>query len=366
MIPWWKPVLTDDASNHIISVIDSGYVNEGSLTAKLEERISRFLAVKHGLMCTNGTSAIFLALKSIGLSQGEKVAVPNMSFFATASAVVLAGGKPVFVEVNRSNLCIDEVEFEALIEREGITKAVLVHPSGRSCWTPGLLRLNHEQAVDFIEDAAEAFGSIDPITGQFLGTIGKAGAFSFSPNKIVTSGQGGALVTNDSEIARNAFSIKNQGRTSYGNGGDDNHLTIGFNFRFTDLQAALLMSQMNLINERIGYLSNLYEHYLSQVPQNREKYFLPFDTLSGEFPLWPEFISDKREKLIERLQNEQIGFRLMWRPFTSLPPFQDQSFRSDNSQFFSRSALWLPSSLTLTQENIDKIIEVVTQHIVED
>jgi perosamine synthetase len=366
MIPWWEPVLNDDAYHQIGSVIDSGYINEGPLTAKIEDKISKSLLVNHSLMCTNGTSAIFLALKSIGLSQGEKVAVPNMSFFATASAVVLAGGKPVFVDVNRSNLCIDDVAFETLMERDSITKAVLVHPSGRSCWTPRLLELNRNREVDFIEDAAEAFGSKDPITRKFLGTIGRVGAFSFSPNKIVTSGQGGALVTNDSEIARNAFSIKNQGRTSYGNGGNDNHETMGFNFRFTDLQAAILMSQMNFLQERKKFLSELYKCYLSQVPMNREKYFLPFDIESGEFPLWPEFITDKREKLINRFQDENIRFRLMWTPFTSLPPFRDDSFRSENSNFFSRSALWLPSSLTLTKENIEKVIQVVTQHIIYD
>ena len=199
-VPWWS-VITDDGDTEAIGkVLKSNFPNEGPVTLDLEEFFKEFFNVKYAILTTSGTIALYLGLKALGIGPGDRVAVPDLTFIATANAVSLTGATPVLIDVIESTLCIDP---EYLQKEHSISplKAVIpVHISGRSAFTEDLINVIRRLNLICIEDAAEAFGSRDPRTGKLLGTIGAVGAFSFSPNKIITSGQGGLVVTDDDEL----------------------------------------------------------------------------------------------------------------------------------------------------------------------
>src|SRR5437763_2983864 len=176
------------------AVLDSNYLNEGDVTAEFERRLAGLLGVKHVVATTSGTAAIYLGLAGAGVGPGDEVIVPDVTFIATANAVAMAGAKPVLVDVNPKILNIDpEAAARAVTSR---TRAIVpVHVSGRPAAMTDILDVAISYGLAVIEDAAEGFMS--RLAGKCLGTFGNAGCFSFSPNKTITTGQGGAVVTDD-------------------------------------------------------------------------------------------------------------------------------------------------------------------------
>ena len=200
---------------------------EFKVTEDLEKSIAKLLDVKHCIMTTSGTAAIFLALRALG---SKKVAVPNLTMFGTASAAELAGCELFFVSNNE-------------IPKE-VDAYVHVSLNGRDCGITDVIEKNPN--INIVEDACQAFGS--KYNEKYLGTFGKIGCFSFQAYKIISSGNGGCLVTNDDEIASNIKKLKNFGREA---GGQDQHNSIGYNFKFTDIQAEFIFPQFKEINARV-------------------------------------------------------------------------------------------------------------------
>ena len=182
-----NPIINNSLTINLLKrVLKSTFVNEGKQTRELEKKICKFLNVKYCLTTTSGTTALFLALKALGLNNNDEVIVPNITFPATANAVSMAGGKPIFVDVDPVNILIDE---EALIKKiSKKTKFIIpVHISGRGHNIKKVIKICKERGIKVVEDAAEAFGS--KFNGKNLGTFGEVGCFSFAPNKIITTGQ---------------------------------------------------------------------------------------------------------------------------------------------------------------------------------
>ena len=216
--------------------LNKNFPGEGELVKKFETKISKLLKVKHVLTCSNGTASIFLALKSIGVKKGDEVLIPNITFQATANAVKLTGAKPVLVDISPENLLMDPKDLKNKINKH--SKAIIpVHVSGRGSNIKKLLKIAKEKKISLIEDAAEAFMS--KFEKKFLGTYGEIGCFSFAPNKIITTGQGGIVITNNSKIYKSLHRLKDQGRIKNKTQVEHQYLTAGFNFKFTNLQAAL-------------------------------------------------------------------------------------------------------------------------------
>lgn len=214
-VPWWRPQVGPLEYGLVRDVLDSNFLNDGDVTTRFERDIARLVGARHAVGVTSGTTAISLALTALGVGPGDEVVVPDMTFIATANAVTLAGATPVLVDVDPRTLTMSPEALARAIT--GRTRAIVpVHVSGRSADMDaiGAIALDHGLAV--VEDAAEALMSARG--GRMLGTIGAAGCLSFSPNKTITTGQGGMVLTNDDAVHARLRELKDQGRPVRGTG----------------------------------------------------------------------------------------------------------------------------------------------------
>ena len=348
-----EPVLE---KNKIMSLLEkvliSNFPNEGKFTKILEKKISRLLKVKHVVATTSGTASIFLALKAIGIKRDDEVIVPNLTFPATANAVMLAGAKPILVDVDINNLLIDEKSLLKKINKK--TKAIIpVHISGRGTNIKNILKIAKAKKLFVIEDAAEAFMS--KIDKKCLGTYGDAGCFSFAPNKIITSGQGGIVVTNSKLIYKNLCQLKDQGRVGLTTGGEDTYHSTGYNFKFTNLQAVLGLDQLRTINQRTATLKSHYLFYKKNLIQNKKFKLINFSLKKGELPLWTDVYSVRRNKLFKYLKRKGINCRYYWYPLNTCKPYKKSFSGLNNSKKLYGKLMWLPSSLKLKKKDLIKV-----------
>lgn len=352
-IPFWQPLVESAEAQALVrAVLESNFLNDGPLTARWEALIARRCGARYAVATTSGTAALFLSLKACEIGPGDEVLVPDVTFIATANAVQLAGATPVLVDVDESTWTLCPCAAAAAVTAR--TKAMLpVHVSGRAAAMPALLALAQQRGLWVIEDAAEALGS--RLDGRALGTWGHAGCFSFSPNKTITTGQGGVIVTDDDTVHDRLRALKDQGRRTRGTGGADHHPTLGFNFKFTDVQAAIGMAQWGRLDDRLQRLRDIYEYYrvhLSDVPMLQ----LPgFRLDRGECPQWVDARVEERKALAEHLREQGMHTRPFWFPLHTQGPYQQDSERFPVSARVSREALWLPSSLTLTDDDLERV-----------
>src|SRR5438132_769227 len=254
-VAWWQPELGQEERERVLQVLTSNYINDGEMTEEFARKIAKLVDAKFGVGVTSGTSAIYLSLVALGIGHGDEVIVPDMTFIATANAVSMTGATPVLVDVDLSTLNISVAALEAAITSK--TKAVVpVHVSGRAAEIENILRFCRQRELMVVEDAAEAFCSRH--NHRHLGTFGQTGCFSFSPNKVITTGQGGVIVTDDEAIFHRLRELKDQGRPVRGTGGADVHDRIGFNFKLTNLQAAVRLGQLEKLAAIVARIRNNY------------------------------------------------------------------------------------------------------------
>jgi perosamine synthetase len=340
-------------------ILDDNFPNEGKLTKLFEKKLSSLLRVKYVVTATSGTISIFLALKAAGIKKNDEVIIPNITFPATANAVVLAGAKPILVDIDKNSLLINEKSLIKKINKK--TKAIIpVHVSGRGSNIKNILKIAKNKKIFVIEDAAEALMS--KINGKYLGTFGDAGCFSFAPNKIITTGQGGIIVTNNKIIYKNLCKLKDQGRIGPTTGGEDVYNSVGFNFKFTNLQAALGLSQIKTINKRINVLKNNYKFYKKNLIESKNFKLIGFNLKNGELPLWTDAYSPKRNKLFKYLKKNNIICRYFWYPLNSCKPFKKSFSDFKNSKLLYKKLIWLPSSLKLKKKDLTKICYYINKY----
>lgn len=358
-VPWWTVEMTGFEIEEISKVIDSGYINEGSVVERLENELAEKLGVKFAIACTSGTAALFLSLKALSIGPGDFVLVPNMTFIATANAVRLVGAEVVLGDVDSETLTLSMESVRKLWNAKKFKAIIPVHVSGRSAISSELLDFVRENEIILIEDAAEAFMSVDPTTGKQLGTIGDAGIYSFSPNKLVTSGQGGLVVTNSKEISVTLRRLKDQGRPERGTGGADLHSYEGYNFKLTNLQAAVALAQIKVLDSRIKHLRSVYEFYRSNIQNCSHIRLLPFEIEAGELPLWPDVLCSNRSKVLAKLEQLGVSFREIWLPISTQIPYINVLVDNQNSISIKDTGFWLPSAFDLTAEDLVRVIEAM-------
>ena len=348
-IPWWSPCVTSEDYVMVKNVLDSNYLNEGEITSEFERRIANLVGAKHAVATTSGTSALFLALAAAGIGPGDEVIVPDVTFIATANAVRLAGASPVLVDVDPLSLNIDPAAIVSALT--GRTKAVIaVHVSGRSADMPAILKIAGSHNLVVVEDAAEAFMS--SIDGRYLGTLGNLGCLSFSPNKTITSGQGGMVLTDDDALHARLRELKDQGRPVRGTGGDDIHFSVGYNFKLTNLQAAVGLGQLSALPQRLERQKRIYSLY-SENLQGMDGIRLPgFRIDKGEVPQWTDAIVDRRNELDAYLADRDICCRRFWFPIHTQRPYLMDDDKFPASSRLMPRALWLPSAFTLTDRDV--------------
>ncbi len=351
-IIWWEPQIGRKERELVNQVLDGNYINEGELTKEFEQRLAQILEVKHAIAATSGTVAIFLALKALGVGPGDEVIVPDITFVATANAVDLCGAKVVLADVDPQTLNLDP---DALIKTiTNKTKAVIpVHYTGRAADMESIKQICRQKSLAIIEDAAEAL--LSKYQGKYLGTIGQAGCFSFSPNKTITTGQGGLVVTNDDALAIRIGELKNQGRPSEGG---DVYNSRGYNFRLTNLQAAIGLGQLAYLNDRVERMKNIRKLYEENLQSVKGISLIPFDVASG-IPQWTDALIENRDELIAYLQTHQVECRAFWLPLHQQKPYKSPDTNFPHSTTISKKAVWLPSCFTLSDEDVLYVCKLI-------
>lgn len=345
----------------VAAVIESGFLNDGEVTTRFERQVAELLNCKHVVATTSGTVAIFLALTGVGVGPGDEVIIPDVTFIATANAVTLTGAKPILVDVDPHKLTLSPQCTEQAITAR--TKAIIpVHVSGRAADLRTIKEIAERHGLAVIEDAAEAFLSKDH--GRCLGTFGVAGCFSLSPNKTITTGQGGLVATDDDSLHGRLRELKDQGRSVRGTGGDDTHDMIGYNFKFTNLQAAVGLGQLKDLQRRLAKMRSIYEIYAERLVGVQGISLLPFCVGGGELPQWTDVLVDRRDELYDYLAAKGIHGRRFWHPLHTQKPYQMHSDRFPVSAKQIPHAMWLPSAFTLSDGDVISVCNEIREFLV--
>jgi perosamine synthetase len=352
MIPWYQPELGTEEQQLVAEVLNTNFINDGAYTTRFEQELAARVSCKYVIAVTSGTAALFLSLKAFDIGPGDEVIVPSLTFIATANAVSMCGATPILADIDPDTLNICPRSVEALITKR--SKAIIpVHVSGRAANIPAIKTLAAQHNLILIEDAAEALMSKN--YGQFLGTHGHTGCLSFSPMKTITTGQGGAILTNDARIHDRLRELKDQGRPTRGTGGADNHVSIGFNFKLTNIQAALGLAQLQRLDQRVDRIRRFYEIYSEQLSDVNDVKLIGFNTEAGEVPQWIDCLCSRREQLVTYLRKHKIDCREFWHPLHRQPPYRQEDKDFPISSEAGDQAFWLPSAFSLTD---DQVMEV--------
>ncbi|MDO8621191.1 MAG: DegT/DnrJ/EryC1/StrS family aminotransferase [Candidatus Levybacteria bacterium] len=347
MDPW----IDREEEKEVIKVMRSGWITEADETKRFEKMIADFTGSKYCSVVTNGTVSLYLALKALGIGEGDEVIVPDMTMVASPNAVIMANAKPVFVDIEKDTLCLSLDEVEKKISKK--TKAIMIVAlNGRAPDMHRALKIAKDNNLFVVEDAAQALGSY--FHGKHLGTFGDIGSFSFSTPKVITTAQGGALVTDRKDLYDKIIRLKDFGRV---NRSSQNHDEIGFNFKFTDILAAIGVVQMKKLPTRLNRKKEMYNSYKQELKNLKQIQFIATD-LSQTSPWFMDiFVSDPKA-LQGFLKNKNIGTRLFYPAIHTTEPYKSEN-QYKNSLWASEHGLWLPSSAFLTDSDIMHICKEI-------
>lgn len=351
MEPWFDEVEAKALYDYMKS---GGWITEFKKTEELEDMICRYTGSQYCVMTNNGTISLIVAILALDLKQGDEILVPNLTMIATPNAAKILGLKPVLVDIEENFLCMDMEKAEKAITPR--TKAVIYVPlNGRSGNMEKIVDFCRKHGLFLIEDAAQALGSF--YKNEHLGTFGHVGSFSFSTQKIISTGQGGALVTNDSKIYQKIRKIKDFGRIK---GGIDIHDEFGWNFKFTDLQAVIGIKQMEKLRKRVQLKKEIYKRYILRLSDIKEISFIDTD-LSQTTPWFIDIYIERPDDLMHFLASKNIGSRRVYPPVSWQKIYKDDHKRESFpiSLKFSSRGLWLPSSTKLNNKEIDFIVKMI-------
>ncbi len=358
-IPIAKPSLEGNELKYVTECIRTNWISsQGKYVESFEKKFAEFIGVKYGVATSNGTVALHLALATLGVKEGDEVAVPSLTFVATANAVKYCGATPVFIDSEMDTWGMDPEDLERKITCK--TKAVIpVHLYGQPAKMKAIKKIAKRYKLFVVEDAAQAHGA--EINGEKVGALGNIGIFSFFGNKIITTGEGGMLVTNDKKIYQKATVLRDHGMSpekKYW------HPYIGYNYRLTNIQAAIGVAQLEniqkIINRKIE-ISRIYNKYFKKAeaiitpPNNRWSknvywmYSMLIDTKKTRI---------SRDNLLEKLSENNIDCRPFFYPIHEMPPYNN-GLKLKNVQYLSKSGINLPSYYSLTDHDISKIIDLI-------
>lgn len=350
-IPQMEPWFGSEEKDAMIQYMDEGgWLTEFKRTAEFESRIAEYTGSKHCIVVNNGTISLTLMAIAAGLKAGDEVIIPNFTMIATPNSVKMFGAVPVFVDVEEDTLCLDiECVKQAITSK---TKAIfLVTANGRypKVGIEAFVKLCQDRSLIFLEDSAQSLGSKYP-DGRHQGTVGIAGSFSFSAPKIISTGQGGAIITNDDEMNYKLRRLKDFGRSG---GGNDVHDSIGYNFKFTEMQAVIGNEQMKKLEPRVERKKEILRLYQENLKDVKEVKFFKQD-LVHTTPWFIDAFVEMKEQLQQYLKEKQIGTRIMYPPINKQVAYQIPGEHPVSNKVGTHG-LWLPSATQLTDEQINFI-----------
>ena len=352
-----EPVMDDSEKKELLSVIDSGWFTESKKTKQFEKMFSKFTGSRYACAVTSGTAGLYLALNAMGIKSKDEVIVPDLTFIASPNSIYANHAKPVLVDIESQSLNVDLDIIEKKITKN--TKAIMtVNFNGRTTDMKRLKEISKKHDLQLIEDAAHSLGSY--YNKKHQGTIGNISVFSFSTPKIITTGQGGMIITNDKKLYERCMELKDFGRKIDAKKkmlSAFNHETIGYNFKFTEFQSAIGISQMKKLPDRIKIKKRIYKMYKEFLSDSKEIDFIETD-LKNITPWMNDILLKNRKitkELIDFLERKQVQTRIFYPPIHKLEPYlrSDKQFKVSTN--ISERGLWLPSSVNLEDKHIEYI-----------
>lgn len=347
-----EPWIGEEEKRAINEYLDAGgWLTEFRKTREFEEMIAQYTGSRYAVVVANGTVSLTTALMALDIGAGNEVIVPDFTMLASATSVVLAGAKPVFVDVNPSDWCIDLDQVEKAITQH--TKALMVVSiNGRSADMKRAIGICKRHNIHLIEDAAQSLGSWH--NDKHLGTWGAIGSFSFSAPKVITTGQGGALVTDDPVLADRIRKIKDFGRRK---AGEDYYESVGFNFKFTDLQAVIGIEQMKKLPWRVARKKEMLKLYIQELLDVEEIQF-PKTNLKEVSPWFIDIMVPDPASLRKYIEANGIASRPVYPALHSQPAFNVPG-TFPGAEYIAQHGLWLPSSSFLSDNDICRICNTI-------
>jgi perosamine synthetase len=359
-IPVYTPSLGAREEEYVLDAVRSGWISSlGQYVTRFEEQFAYFCGTAQAVSVSNGTVALHLALHALGIGPGDEVIVPSLTFVASANAVRYTGATPVFADVDPFTWCIDPADATRLLTPR--TRAIMpVHLYGHPADMRAINELAAAHGLHVVEDAAEAHGAA--IDSRIAGSWGRIGSFSFYANKIITTGEGGMLTTDDHELAARCRMLRDHAmppQKRYW------HEEVGFNYRMTNLQAAVGVAQMEQIEafiRRKRRIAALYSAALCDVPGVQ----LPVEREGCTNVYWmysllvtpPYALS--RDDLIVALRARGIDSRPFFHPLDTLPPYRSGRVRPV-AQRLSLTGINLPSAPSLTDDQVAYIAAAIRE-----
>ena len=360
-IPVSKPFLTPEAKTFVVNCLDSGWISsKGAYVEKFENEFAEKCRVKHAISVSSGTGALHLALLCLGVGLGDEIIVPDLTFAATANVVILCGATPVLCCVNKDEWTLDVNDAETVLSDK--TKAIIpVHVYGNPARMHEINYFAKRNALTVIEDCAESLGAT--LDGRYLGTYGDMGCYSFFANKLLSTGEGGMVTTDSDALALKIRTLRDHGMSTKKRYWHD---ISGLNYRMTNIQAAIGVSQLNAFDEFVKVRSEqeaLYIKYLTDVPGVTFK-----KVIEGATPVnWlmslridEVFSRISAAELLDVLADHQIESRLFFYPLHQQPPYLDERPALKSTDVLSSSGLSLPAFVGLSGEDIQRVCEIIS------
>lgn len=381
MIPLSVPNFEGNEEKYVLEAVRQGWVSTaGSYVNEFEEKLAEFLGVSQAAVCQSGTAALHLSLINAGVQAGDMVIVPTLTFIAAVNPVRYLMAEPVFMDCDDS-LCMDPVKLESFCEKECfmdgdrlchkgtghiIRAIVVVHVFGNLADMEGIMGVADRFKLKVIEDATEALGSkyiTGKYAGKMAGTIGDYGAFSFNGNKIITTGGGGAVVAKDDRSIKHIKYLSTQAK-------DDElfyiHNEIGYNYRMTNVQAAIGVAQLELLPEFIERKKRNYDLYKKLLANAEGMGLMQFreGTDSNKWFYAVELnlcdsnaASAKLRSIIEKLRQDGIQTRPIWGLIHKQLPYREYvSYNIERAQYYSDRVINIPCSTNLTEDDIGEVV----------
>lgn len=363
-IPQFQPYLGNEEYDAIKSCFDNNWITEGPKSKEFLDRLCKLIGVKYAVLAPNGTLSIYMALRAIGIKEGDEVIVPNFTFIASANAVEMCGAKPVFVDI-KEDLHIDLDKCKKLVNRK--TKAIMpVHIYGMACNMDEVQKFAKKHKLKIVEDAAQAIGV--HWDGKHAGTFGEVGSFSFFADKTITTGEGGLVVTNDEQIYERLLLLRNQGRIDRGS---FIHPEIGYNFRMTDIQASIGLAQLDKLPTIIFKKSRILSMYKEHLNPKIKIIEPPYQSTHIPFRVCIE-IPNGSFDLMLHMKHFGIETRTFFYPLHKQPAYKKkQSFLNkifDRNNFevserMYKNGVCLPSFVDITDDQIKYICEKINEFV---
>ena len=377
----YDPLFTGNEWNYVKECLDTGWVSSaGKYVSMFEEKIAKYTGAKFAISTVNGTSALQVSLRIAGVLPGDEVIVPTITFIAPVNAVHYNGADPIFMDSD-STYNIDVEKTIAFIKnhtffkdghsynkisRKRIIAIIPVHVYGNPVWFDEIISICKERNIKVIEDASESLGSLyleGKYCSQHTGTIGDLGCLSFNANKVITTGGGGMILTNDENYAETARYLVTQAK-------DDRsryvHNNIGYNFRLTNIPAAVGCAQMEQLENILSNKKRLHEYYFTKIEKisGLEMVLCPINRKSN---YWMNLIQIDKQKfrknldsLIVAMSRAGIQTRPVWHlNHLQKPYLHCQSYKIENAHKIVNNSLCLPSSSHLNQEDQNTIIKIL-------